>query len=257
MDMPSSMLVNMVAEALPQAVARRPPSASAAEAWNQLPGPPVPGVLKPPALPTPPGPPVPNPLFPKAPGPAAPPLPKPRPPNPAPHSTAELLSSSWPWMRGEEGQGRVDGRLSPARATVRLGDAEASRVADGKLAPRYIRSLSASTRNSPRPEGILIYTYMSTNNSTNLAAALTSTSAQRSRPVSGTRATSVLRVERTETAVPDGAADLVADLYGRLPEACITDTPPRGGRRHPVHRGLRAPITSKRAAGLTIGGQVQ
>ena len=30
---------------------------------------------------------------------------------------------------------------------------------------------------------------------------------------------SVLRVERTETAVPDGAADLVADLYRRLPEA--------------------------------------
>ena len=34
---------------------------------------------------------------------------------------------------------------------------------------------------------------------------------------------SVLRVERTETAVPDGAADLVADLYRRLPEARITD----------------------------------
>ena len=34
---------------------------------------------------------------------------------------------------------------------------------------------------------------------------------------------SVLRVERTETAVPDGPADLVADLYRRLPEARITD----------------------------------
>ena len=34
---------------------------------------------------------------------------------------------------------------------------------------------------------------------------------------------SVLRVERTETAVPDGAADLVADLYRRMPEARITD----------------------------------
>ena len=34
---------------------------------------------------------------------------------------------------------------------------------------------------------------------------------------------SVLRVERTEGAVPDGAADLVADLYRRLPEARITD----------------------------------
>ena len=32
---------------------------------------------------------------------------------------------------------------------------------------------------------------------------------------------SVLRVERTEAAVPDGAADLVADLYRRLPEAGI------------------------------------
>ena len=34
---------------------------------------------------------------------------------------------------------------------------------------------------------------------------------------------SVLRVERTETAVPDGAADVVADLYRRMPEARITD----------------------------------
>ena len=34
---------------------------------------------------------------------------------------------------------------------------------------------------------------------------------------------SVLRVEWTETAVPDGAADLVADLYRRMPEARITD----------------------------------
>ena len=34
---------------------------------------------------------------------------------------------------------------------------------------------------------------------------------------------SVLRVERTEAAVPDEAADLVADLYRRLPEARITD----------------------------------
>ena len=34
---------------------------------------------------------------------------------------------------------------------------------------------------------------------------------------------SVLRVERTETAVPDGAADLVADLYRRMPDARITD----------------------------------
>ena len=34
---------------------------------------------------------------------------------------------------------------------------------------------------------------------------------------------SVLRVERTEAAVPDGAADLVAELYRRMPEARITD----------------------------------
>ena len=34
---------------------------------------------------------------------------------------------------------------------------------------------------------------------------------------------SVLRVERTEGAVPDGAADLVADLYRRMPDARITD----------------------------------
>ena len=34
---------------------------------------------------------------------------------------------------------------------------------------------------------------------------------------------SVLRVERTETAVPDGAADLVTDLYRRMPDARITD----------------------------------
>ena len=34
---------------------------------------------------------------------------------------------------------------------------------------------------------------------------------------------SVLRVERTEAAVPDGAADLVADLYRLMPEARITD----------------------------------
>ena len=34
---------------------------------------------------------------------------------------------------------------------------------------------------------------------------------------------SVLRVDRTEAAVPDGAADLVADLYRRMPEARITD----------------------------------
>ena len=33
----------------------------------------------------------------------------------------------------------------------------------------------------------------------------------------------MLRVERTEAAVPDGAADLVADLYRRMPEARITD----------------------------------
>ena len=34
---------------------------------------------------------------------------------------------------------------------------------------------------------------------------------------------SMLRVERTEAAVPDGAADLVADLYRRMPDARITD----------------------------------
>ena len=34
---------------------------------------------------------------------------------------------------------------------------------------------------------------------------------------------SMLRVERTEGAVPDGAADLVADLYRRMPDARITD----------------------------------
>ena len=34
---------------------------------------------------------------------------------------------------------------------------------------------------------------------------------------------SMLRVERTEGAVPDGAAELVADLYRRMPDARITD----------------------------------
>ena len=34
---------------------------------------------------------------------------------------------------------------------------------------------------------------------------------------------SAFRVERTEAAVPDGAADLVADLYRRMPDAQITD----------------------------------
>ena len=34
---------------------------------------------------------------------------------------------------------------------------------------------------------------------------------------------SMLRVERTEGAVPDGTADLVADLYRRMPDARITD----------------------------------
>ena len=34
---------------------------------------------------------------------------------------------------------------------------------------------------------------------------------------------SMLRVEKTEGAVPDGAADLVADLYRRMPDARITD----------------------------------
>ena len=34
---------------------------------------------------------------------------------------------------------------------------------------------------------------------------------------------SLLRVERTEAAVPDGAADLVTDLYRRMPDARITD----------------------------------
>ena len=34
---------------------------------------------------------------------------------------------------------------------------------------------------------------------------------------------SMLRVERTEGAVPDGAADLVADLYRRMPDSRITD----------------------------------
>ena len=33
----------------------------------------------------------------------------------------------------------------------------------------------------------------------------------------------ILRVDRTEAAVPDGAADLVTDLYRRMPEARITD----------------------------------
>ena len=31
--------------------------------------------------------------------------------------------------------------------------------------------------------------------------------------------------------MPDGAPDLVTDLYRRMPEARITDIPPRGGRR--------------------------
>ena len=45
------------------------------------------------------------------------------------------------------------------------------------------------------------------------------------RVASGNIEDSVLRVERTETAVPDGAADLVADLYRRLPEARLFATP--------------------------------
>ena len=42
-------------------------------------------------------------------------------------------------------------------------------------------------------------------------------------PAGGSIEDSVLRVERSETAVPDGAADMVAALYRRLPEARITD----------------------------------
>ena len=49
------------------------------------------------------------------------------------------------------------------------------------------------------------------------------------------------RVERTEAAVPDGAADLVADLYRPAARGTDHGHPPRGGRRHPVHRGLHAP----------------
>ena len=44
---------------------------------------------------------------------------------------------------------------------------------------------------------------------------------------------SMLRVERTEGAVPDGAADLVADLYRRMPDARITDILLRGGMTPP------------------------
>ena len=43
------------------------------------------------------------------------------------------------------------------------------------------------------------------------------------RSAGGSIEDSVLRVERTEGAVPDGAADLVADLYRRMPDARITD----------------------------------
>ncbi len=49
----------------------------------------------------------------------------------------------------------------------------------------------------------------------------------------------ILRVDRTEAAVP--AADLVTDLYRRMPDARITRPLLRGGRRHPIHRGLHAP----------------
>ena len=51
---------------------------------------------------------------------------------------------------------------------------------------------------------------------------------------------SVLRVERTEGAVPDEAADLVADLYRRVPDArisrtsCSKWTTPPGSLRPPL-----------------------
>ena len=52
---------------------------------------------------------------------------------------------------------------------------------------------------------------------------------------------SMLRVERTEGAVPDGAADLVADLYRRMPDARITDILLEVDDANQVHRGLHAP----------------
>ena len=52
---------------------------------------------------------------------------------------------------------------------------------------------------------------------------------------------SMLRVERTEGAVPDGAADLVADLYRRMPDARITDILLEVDDATQVHRGLHAP----------------
>ena len=50
---------------------------------------------------------------------------------------------------------------------------------------------------------------------------------------------SVLRVERTETAVPDGAADLVADLYRRMPEARIASRNRRTVTRGGLNVGFR------------------
>ena len=58
----------------------------------------------------------------------------------------------------------------------------------------------------------------------------------------------ILRVDRTEAAVPDGAADLVTDLYRRMPDARITDLLLEVERRHPLHRGLHAPAGPGRPA---------
>jgi len=48
----------------------------------------------------------------------------------------------------------------------------------------------------------------------------------------------VLRVERTEAAVADGAADLVADLYPRLPEgpdhSRVRSVPRRPAKCQPI-----------------------
>ena len=62
---------------------------------------------------------------------------------------------------------------------------------------------------------------------------------------------SVLRVQRTETAVPDGAADLVAELYRRMPAARPGETPgPRLAARLGAHQPDRGiPLAGCRPVG--------
>ena len=62
---------------------------------------------------------------------------------------------------------------------------------------------------------------------------------------------SVLRVQRTETVVPDGAADLVAELYRRMPAARPGETP---GSRLAARLGAHQPDRGIPLAGCRLVG---